>query len=187
MKKTIQYLILRHLVENNHSILSIREISKLIKKDYKNTSEAIKTLPSISIKKAAGANQVSFNFQFSEILFQIEFSRRQEILSDKNLRIIMNDISKINSLFIMLLFGSRAKKTQHKKSDYDLLLITDTPTKIEETLSLYPVELHVHTISLQEFKRMALSKELTVVSEAIKNNIILWGIEEYYRILNNAK
>jgi len=34
---------------------------------------------------------------------------------------------------------------------------------------------------------MAKSKEFTVVSEAIKNNIIFIGIEEYYRLLSNAR
>jgi hypothetical protein len=32
-----------------------------------------------------------------------------------------------------------------------------------------------------------LTKQQTVVSEAIKKNIILFGIEDYYRILNNAR
>lgn len=33
---------------------------------------------------------------------------------------------------------------------------------------------------------MAKSRELTVVSEAMKKNIILIGIEDYYRVLENA-
>ena len=34
---------------------------------------------------------------------------------------------------------------------------------------------------------MIQSKEFTVGSEAMKNNIILIGIEDYYRLLKNAK
>jgi hypothetical protein len=34
---------------------------------------------------------------------------------------------------------------------------------------------------------MAKSKEFSVVSEVIKKNIILIGIEEYYRLLGNTK
>jgi hypothetical protein len=33
---------------------------------------------------------------------------------------------------------------------------------------------------------MSKSREFTVVSEALRNNIILIGIEEYYRLLSNA-
>jgi hypothetical protein len=33
---------------------------------------------------------------------------------------------------------------------------------------------------------MLKSKEFTVVSEAVKHNILLFGIEDYYRLMNNA-
>ncbi|MFT4343299.1 MAG: nucleotidyltransferase domain-containing protein [Candidatus Woesearchaeota archaeon] len=187
MKESIQKTILRLLVEHNQESYSVSEIAKLIKKDYKNTYEAIKNLPSINIRKSAGANQVSFAFAFSELLFQVEIQRRHEILKDKNLNILCNDLSKVNSQFILLLFGSRAKKTNRKDSDYDLLLISDNPKIVEQKLSLYPLNIHVNTFSLQEFKDMLLSKEFTVVSEAVKNNVILFGIEDYYRFVENAR
>jgi len=184
---SIKENILQFLLEHNQSSFSISEISKAIKKDYKNTYEAIKSMPSINIFKSAGANHVSFNFEFSEVLFLVETNRKKEILKDKNLKIIIEDISKINTQFILLLFGSRAKKTNYKKSDYDLLLITDNPEKIESKFSIYPLNIDLNTIKLNEFKQMLLSKEFTFVSEAIKNNIILWGIEDYYRLIKNAK
>ncbi len=34
---------------------------------------------------------------------------------------------------------------------------------------------------------MLKTKEQTVVSEAIKKNIILFGIEDYYRLMENVK
>ncbi len=34
---------------------------------------------------------------------------------------------------------------------------------------------------------MLKTKEQTVVSEALKNNIILFGIEDYYKLIQNAK
>jgi hypothetical protein len=34
---------------------------------------------------------------------------------------------------------------------------------------------------------MLKTKEFSVVSEAIKNNIILVGIEDYYRLMENVK
>jgi len=41
-------------------------------------------------------------------------------------------------------------------------------------------------VSYENFIRMARSREFTVVSGALKSNIILIGIEEYYRLLSNA-
>jgi hypothetical protein len=187
MKEPIQKTILRFLVEHNQESYSISEIAKLIQKDYKNTHEAIQNLPSIKIKKSAGASQISFAFTFSELLFQVELQRRNEILKDKNLNILYNDLSKVNSQFILLLFGSRAKKTNRKDSDYDILVISDNPKLVEQKISLYPLDIHVNTFSLQEFRDMLLSKEFTVVSEAVKNNVILFGIEDYYRFVENAQ
>jgi hypothetical protein len=34
---------------------------------------------------------------------------------------------------------------------------------------------------------MLKSKESTVVSEAVKRNVILFGTEDYYRLIENAK
>jgi len=39
----------------------------------------------------------------------------------------------------------------------------------------------------RRFSAMAKSKEFTVISEILKNNIILIGIEEYYRLLKNVR
>lgn len=186
LSKNIHLQILEFLVEHNKKSFSISEISKAIKKDYKNTYESIKKLPSITIQKYAGANHISFNFKFSELLFLVETNRKKDALKDKNLQIMLKDISKINAQFILLLFGSRAKKTNKKNSDYDLLLITDHSEKIEKIFSVYPLNIDLNTINLEEFKQMLLSKEFTFVSEAVKHNIILWGIEDYYRLLSNA-
>ena len=49
-----------------------------------------------------------------------------------------------------------------------------------------PEKIHLTNVNYGNFINMAKSKEFTVVSEAIKNNIILNGIEEYYRLLKNV-
>jgi hypothetical protein len=47
--------------------------------------------------------------------------------------------------------------------------------------------IHLTHIKYADFQAMLRSKEFTVVSEAIKKNIILVGIEDYYRMVNNAQ
>jgi len=185
--KPIAIEIMRFLIEHNQQSFSIRELAKAINKDYKNTYEAVKALPSIKEEKTGGANHISFDFTFSNLVFLVEHNRKEDMLKDKNLKVIVDDLRRVNVQFILLLFGSRAKKAHRKVSDYDLLLITDNPEKIEQKLSLYPLDIHLNTISLEEFRGMLLSKEFTVVSEAVKNNVILFGIEDYYRFLENAQ
>ena len=187
VQTTIQHDILTFLVENSDNSFSIKEISEHIDKDYKNTFDAVKQMPSINISKVGSSNQVSFNFEFSTLLFEVETDRKKRLLKDKNIKTICADLSKLDSQFILLLFGSRAKKKHRKNSDYDLLLLSDNPDKVERKVGLYPINIDLNVFSLDEFRQMLLSKEFTVISEAVKHNVILFGIEDYYRLIKNAK
>ena len=55
--------------------------------------------------------------------------------------------------------------------------------EIHNIASTLPLKLHVNVFKESEFKAMKNSKETTVGSEAIENNIILHGIELYYEII----
>ena len=66
------------------------------------------------------------------------------------------------------------------------LAIAEKKDGIERIISTIPLNIHITTISAKEFVSMAKSREFSVVSEALKNNIILNGIEEYYRLVENA-
>ena len=59
--------------------------------------------------------------------------------------------------------------------------------KIKETAELMPLNIHLTTTTYNSFIQMIKSNELTVGSEVLKNNIILIGIEDYYRLLKNAQ
>jgi predicted nucleotidyltransferase len=104
-------------------------------------------------------------------------------LENKDFLVIFNKLSEIKSLFVALLFGSWAKGTASKGSDMDILTICGNEKEIRATLSLLSNKIHLTSISYEEFLTMAKSKEFSVVSEVIKNNIILIGIEDYYRMI----
>ena len=103
------------------------------------------------------------------------------------LRRIIELIKENEEVNIAVLFGSYAKGTANKHSDIDVLTIGGDEKEIKATISMLPDKIHHTAVSYENFIRMAKSKEFTVVSEAIKNNIILIGIEEYYRLLKNAE
>jgi hypothetical protein len=50
-----------------------------------------------------------------------------------------------------------------------------------------PGKIHHTAVGYEDFIRMARSREFTAVSEALKANVILIGIEEYYRMMKNAQ
>ncbi len=95
----------------------------------------------------------------------------------------------VNKQFILLLFGSNVKGNATKNSDIDLLLISNSEDAkaIEEKLEILPLKIHLTPITYESFIGMLKTKERTVVSEALKKNIILFGIEDYYRIIKNVE
>ncbi|MBU4534399.1 MAG: nucleotidyltransferase domain-containing protein [Euryarchaeota archaeon] len=100
-----------------------------------------------------------------------------------------NKLNSLNFPFISLIFGSNAKKVAQYGSDIDLLIICEKNREndFESIISLLPLDIHLTILNFEEFMDTAMSKEFTVVSEAMKNNIILVGIEDYYRVLNNVR
>ena len=183
--------ILKLLIENKEEIYSIRKIALIRKINYKSAYNALKTLEKeeiVELKKAGNTRLCSFNNKFNETTFIAEYSRRENLFKKREFPIIHDSLSNLEFPFIILLFGSYAKGTETKHSDIDLLLISDEEhfKRVEEKIDLFPQDIHLTPVSYESFIRMAKSKEFSVVNEAIKNNIILIGIEEYYRLLKNA-
>ena len=186
--------IIRFLIEHKNEELNILKISKAIKMDYKNIHSIIKRLEKASLVKIETFGQSS-RVKLSElvhpIVFEAEFERRKEILKDKNLTVMLNSFKRAikSKLYILLLFGSYAKKTQTKNSDIDLMFICpddfqDVLEKVVNRVShSMPLPLHPLVFSESQFIGMINAKESNVGQEALKNNVILYGIEPYYDII----
>lgn len=182
--------ILKLLIENQDKTYSMRQIALERKINYKSAYLNLKTLEKekiINIHKLGNTTLCSFNQTWNASVFEVEYARLQELLSNKNFLIMYNRLAKINSQFILILFGSYAKKQETKNSDIDLLLITNEPKPIEREIHLIPLNIHITHVTYENFNSMLKSKEFTVVSEAIKKNILLFGAEDYYRMIKNAR
>ena len=146
--------------------------------------------PDIIIKEKKGSiNLIELKLQPNTELFQVEQNRTSLFLeSNKILKLVLDDIISLNyPFFIVLVFGSYAKDTMSKKSDIDLCIISDDEVKTKELISkfkLIPITLDIQTFSTKEFESMIKTKEANVGKEIIKNNIILYGIENYYNLIS---
>jgi len=188
----IKQKILGFLIENKNSAFSIKEISKSLKIDYKLIHINIKKLEkdkSIEVEDLKVVKRCSFKDKFNEDVFIVENERKNQLLQKKDFKAIYDKLKILNKQFILLLFGSRIKGTATKNADIDLLLISheEDAKAIEDKLEVLPLKIHLTPISYDSFIGMVKSKEQTVVSEALKKNIILFGLEDYYRLLENAK
>lgn len=184
--------IVKYFIENKKP-KTIREIAQQIKADYKITHIAVQRLIEKKILKVQTVGKSSLcslnEKYFGTYIYEAENERREEILKNKNINQLYKEImSKVKTgSFILLLFGSYAKRKQTKTSDVDLLFISNESnfeTKISDILSLLPFKAHALVFTEEEFIRMKDAKKSNVIQEAIESNIILYGIEAYYRLKN---
>src|SRR3989338_9874594 len=187
MKSDIK--ILKLLLDKKEEKFTIKKISELLNINYRIAHEQITKLEKdglIKITKAGNSKLCELAYKFDSNTFEAEYSRRKDLFKNKNFLVMHNRLSELKFPFIALLFGSHAKGTSNKYSDIDILVIGENDKEIKAALSLLPDKIHLTAVTCENFIHMAKSREFTVVSEAIKNNIILIGIEEYYRMLKNA-
>lgn len=181
--------ILKLLLDRKEERFTIKKISEALEINYRTAYEQVMTLEKeglLKITKTGNSKVCEFTYKFDSKVFEAEYSRREELLKNKDFLIIHNRLSELKFPFVALLFGSHAKRMGNKHSDIDILTIGGDEKEIRATVSLLPDKIHLTTVNYENFIHMAKSREFTVVSEAIKNNIILIGIEEYYRLLLNA-
>ena len=186
--------IIKFLIENKNEELNIRSISKSLKMDYKNVYSIIKRLEKASLVKIetfGQSSRIKLNAIVHPLVFEAEFERRKEILKDKNFVVMLSSFKRAikSRLYVLLLFGSYAKRTQTKNSDIDLMFICPDgledafEKEVNKVARSMPLPLHPLVFSESQFIEMANTKEPNVGQEALKNNIILYGMEQYYGLM----
>ncbi len=186
--------IIKFLLSNKGKEFTIRAIAQKIAVDYKGVYIIIKRLiknETIKSKKIGQTILCTINPKtFNEGIFKAEILRRENIMVNKNFRVLYNRIREAikEPFFILLLFGSYASGEAREKSDIDLMLITDKESirkKINHIISLLPIKIHLDYFDSKEFSSMLKTTDFNVGREAFNNNVILFGIEDYYRLVQN--
>ncbi len=173
---------------------TIREIARTVRADYRITHTATQNLlqkQSMTSRTVGKSTLCQLNDRhYGPELHQAETERKEHLLRNKDLKVLYQDIMAKagTSMFILLIFGSHAKNKATRQSDVDIMTISnekDFEETIDSVLRLLPLKTHNLTFTEEEFKRMKDSKEPNVVKEAMQNNIILYGIENYYKLKND--
>lgn len=92
------------------------------------------------------------------------------------------------NFFTLLVTGSYATGNQNSKSDLDIILIVANDAKKINSRLKHFCEMNIPKIDLyvftaDEFKQMLLDKKHNYGKEAVKNNLIFYGAEAYFKIL----
>lgn len=162
--------------------------------DYKNVYSIVKRLEKESIVKLeffGHSIRITLIQQMHPIIFEAEYNRQKELLKDKNLAVMLDTFKNAlkSKYYVLLVFGSYAKKTQAKSSDIDLMFIVPNESEeqfekdVNRVARSLPLPIHQLVFSEKQFLDMFESNEPNVVHEALKNNIILYGIETLYSLI----
>jgi predicted nucleotidyltransferase len=197
MRSDIQ--ILKLLLDNKEEKFTINKIAATLRMNYRIAYDQVENLEQerigvldkeglLKVTRVGNAKLCEFTYHFNPKVYEAEFSRREDLFrKNKDVLIIRQRLAELNFVFVALLFGSQAKGKADKHSDIDILTIGGDEKEIKAILALLPDKIHVTALTPKDFITMAKSKEFTVVSEAMKNNIILTGIDEYYRLIAHAR
>jgi len=188
-KFSLREKILKFLIEKKekHTIL---EISKALNTDYKNVFQSVGSMPDLIYREKKGSlNLIEIKTSPNNDIYSVEEKRTAEFLDkNKGLKLVLDDVKSLNYPFlIVLVFGSIAGGTGSKTSDIDLCVISDNERRSKELISklnLLPLKLEIHDFTINEFESMLDKKEGNVAKEIIKNNIILYGIGNYYNLVS---
>ncbi len=100
---------------------------------------------------------------------------------------------KVTPFFILIVTGSYAKKTQTKKSDLDVMIICDDsvdPKSIEAEIDfesrMSTPQVHLYVFRKKDFLEMLTNDEQNYGKEVARNNLIFFGGDTYFNILNEA-
>ena len=182
--------VLRHLIEykNPQSIMSL---SGSIVLDYKNTYNIVNELSSnvISKEKIGNTNLITLNLVPNRKIYSVEGKRTEEFLSNHSqLKVVKKYSEDMNYPFLIVLaYGSYVKNTKTEGSDVDICIISDNKDKtkeLQDKLSLLSLKLEVQEFTSKEFISMIEKSQNNLGHEIVKNNIILYGTENYYNLIS---
>jgi len=184
--------VLKLLIEGYEEEINISRLSRLSGIDYKNTYNIVKRLDAeglVHLERFGQAQRCILNRKPHPLMFEAEYERRERLLENKDMKVLYTKLNQLSFPVVALLFGSHAKEQAGKGSDIDLMVICEKPRaeEVERTISLLPLTIHLTLLTWEEFLTMTKTREFNVVSEALKYNIILTGIEDYYRLIEHAR
>ena len=195
-----EYEILMQFVKEPWRKLTFKEIKKLSgKKSESYVYNSLKKFVKSKILKEEKAGNVIL---YSLVLENLKTQSYLGIISEYVAWIQPNiPYKEINGLaekmplhfYALIITGSYAKRAQKKASDIDIVILIENsiePKRVYAELSHYCEmsipKIHLYVFRKSEFLEMLLSKEANYGKEIVKNNILLFGAECYYKIIGEA-
>lgn len=196
MTKT-QIEIMKVFVSKIDKRFSIHEISEVLKKPYALIYLSMHKLIKDKFIFIDEKKLLSLNYRenFTEISF-IESRRTKDLSAKENsVSLFIKDCLKEikEDFFIFLIFGSFVERK--KFNDLDIIIILDNQSKVEQTQKIiknitsnFSLKIDLHTLSKESaYEMFSKRDEINILNESLNKHLIVFGGENYYRILSNAR
>lgn len=166
--------IIKALIEGDNP-LTIKDLSKKIKADYRITHTSVKRLVEdmIVLPQKIGSSIVCQLNPKSccDQIFKAEYERKLELLQDRNINQLYKDVSaKLNtSLYILL--------ASKQSSNLNLIFVSNEVNfkeKVNSILSLIPLHAEATVLTEQQ------AQESNIKT---KSHVILHGVDSYYSLI----
>lgn len=192
-----QLKIMEIFVSKINEKFSIKQISETIKKPYPLVHRSIKSLITNIFVVKDKQNFLSLNYKDHHLeLAYIESLRKKEFFNkNKIIALFVKDVlEKINlDFFVFLVFGSSIESK--KPRDIDILLVIEDKNKIknvekilDNVASNFSLKFDINVIPVESVYEMLTKRdEANVMNETLDRHILIFGAENYYRLLKNAR
>lgn len=174
---------------------SIKGVAEYLKKPYPLIHRSVKPLLDGSLLKKDEHELISLDTSQYGVLSYIESLRSEEFLRKrKTLALLAKDImeSVEEDFFVFLIFGSAVIKDNPR--DIDMFFVAENDEKrkkIESAASMcvsrLPVKADINSVTKESVYEMLRMKQPNIVSETLGKHIIIYGTEQYYRIISNVR
>lgn len=197
-----EYTITKAFLQKPWKKLSYSEIRELSGK--KSKSYIYRALNHLIHNDIVRTEQVGKSFLYSLNLNSVQTQAYLGLLSEylawqkppvsyKKIETLTNKVMKVTSFFIFVVAGSYAKKTNTKKSDLDVAIICDDlidPKAIEAEIDLESKisipKAHYFVFKKKDFLEMLTNNEQNYGKEIARHNLVFFGGDIYFNILNEA-
>ncbi|MDO8622899.1 MAG: hypothetical protein Q7R52_01530 [archaeon] len=192
-----QIEIMKIFVSKIDKRFSINEIAEILKKPYALIHRSMQGLIKDKFILADEKKLLTLNYKenFTELSFIESIRTKDSIAKEKSVLLFIKDFLKeINEdFFIFLIFGSFVDKK--KFNDIDAMIILDNQSKvskvekiIESIASNFSFKIDLHVLSKESAYEMFSKREqINILNESLNKHLIVFGGENYYKILSNAR
>jgi len=192
-----QLEIMKLFVSKIEKKFSINEVAVSLKKPYALVHRSVQGLLGERFILTDERKLLSLNYRenFLELSFAEAVRTKERLASEKSISLFIRDCLKEidEEFFIFLIFGSFVDKK--KFNDLDIILILDNQSKVDKmekivknVASNFSFKVDLHVLSKESAYEMFSKREqVNILNESLNKHLIVFGGENYYRLLSNAR